>query len=157
MKQNMAKLLTVALMICCLANSSFPDNCKCSAPAAGETTHQGGNEIVTFRERRAYRSVHGVVRDANGEPVEGVLVEVFDHPEWILSNYPASRVEQHRIAACKTGVDGSFCFENIPSGRYELRASKDAAWNPSHIYIVINRRSRRSTRAGINVRLTVGT
>lgn len=157
MKLNMAKLLAVVLMICCLANASRPDNCKCNAPADGETTHQGGNEIVTFRERRAYRSVHGVVRDVNGEPVEGVLVEVFDHPEWILANYPASRVQQRRIAACKTGDDGSFCFENIPSGRYELRASKDEAWNPSHIYIVVNRRSRRSKRAGINVQLTVGT
>ena len=157
MKPNMAKLLTVILMICCLAKASRPDRCKCAAPAAGETTHQGGNEIVTFREQRAYRSVRGVARDANDDPLEGVLVEVFDHPEWILSNYPASRVEQHRIAVCKTGADGSFCFENIPSGKYELRASKDTAWNPSHVYIVVNRRSRRSTRASINVRLTVGT
>lgn len=153
----MIKLLAIALMLGCLVNSSFPENCKCTTPAAGETTHQGGNEIVTFREHRIYKSVRGVVRDVNDEPVEGVLVEVFDHPEWLLSNPPANRMEQHRIAACKTGADGSFCFENIPSGRYELRASKDAAWNPSHVYIVVNRRSRRSTRAGITVRLTVGT
>jgi hypothetical protein len=152
MKLNVAKLLAVALMI-----SSHPGNCKCSAPGPGETTHQGGNEIVTFKETRTYKSVRGVLRDVNGEPLAGVLVEVFDHPEWIISNYPASRVAQQRIAACKTGPDGTFCFQNIPSGKYELRASKDAAWNPSHVYILVNRRSRRSSRAGINVRLTVGT
>jgi protocatechuate 3,4-dioxygenase beta subunit len=95
------------------------------------------------------------VHDLNGEPVEGVLVEVFDHPDWIVLDYPASRVEQHRIAACKTESDGSFCFKNISSGRYELRASKDRAWNPSHVYIVVS--PRRGARAGINVKLTVGT
>jgi protocatechuate 3,4-dioxygenase beta subunit len=157
MKLNMAKLLAVALIISFQVNAARPGSCKCTAPERGETTHRGGNEIVTFRERKTYKSVRGVVRDVNGEPVAGVLVEVFDHPEWIALDYPASRVEQRRIAACKTGTDGSFCFVNIPSGRYELRASKDAAWNPSHVYVVVNRGSRRSTRAGINVRLTVGT
>jgi len=157
MRVKIAKLLTVALVISYQANAARRDSCKCGAPDRGETTHQGGNEIITFRERRTYRSVRGVVHDVNGEPLAGVLVEVFDHPEWIVSNYPASRVEQHRIAACKTGPDGSFCFENIASGRYELRASKDVAWNPSHVHIVVNPRGRRSTRAGIKVQLTVGT
>jgi protocatechuate 3,4-dioxygenase beta subunit len=151
------QLFSIALMIGCLMNSSLPGNCKCTAPEPGETTHRGGNEIVRFREKRIYKSVRGVVLDVNGEPVRGVLVEVFDNPEWPLSNHTVSRVEPRRIAACKTGDDGSFCFENIPSGRYELRASKDAAWNPSHVYIVVNRRSRRSTRAVIKVQLTVGT
>jgi len=157
MRVKIAKLLTVALVISCQANASRRTNCKCTAPAPGETTHQGGNEIVTFRERRNYKSVHGVVRDVNDEALADVLVEVFDHPEWIALNYPASRVEQHRIAACKTGPDGSFCFANIPSGKYELRASRDAAWNPSHTYIVVNPRSRRGARIGIRVQLTVGT
>lgn len=156
MRVKIAKLLAIALVISCQANARR-SNCKCTAPAPGETTHQGGNEIVTFRERRTYKSVHGVVRDVNDEPLADVLVEVFDHPEWIALNYPASRVEQRRVAACKTGADGSFCFENIASGRYELRASKDAAWNPSHVYIVVNPRSRKGVRAGIRVQLRVGT
>lgn len=151
------KLLAVALIASSLVASPCPSNCGCNAPEPGETTHQGGNEVVTFIERRAYRFIHGVVRDANGEPVPDVLVEVFDHPEWIRQGHPASRVEQRRITACKTGADGRFCFENIPAGRYELRGSKDAAWNPSHVYIIVNPRSRRSTRAGIELQLTVGT
>ena len=156
MKLNLAKLLAVALMIGTHASAEHQGRCKCIEPERGETTHRGGNEIVTFRERKVYKSVRGVVRDVNGEALEGVLVEVFDHPEWIVLDYPASRVKQRRIAACKTGPDGSFGFENIPSGKYELRASKGASWNPSHVYIVVNRRNRRSTRAGINVQLTVG-
>lgn len=156
MRIKIATLLTVALVISCEANASR-NNCKCGPPEPGETTHYGGNETRIFRERRTYKSVRGLVRDENDKPLAGVLVEVFDHPEWILSNYPRSRVEQHRIAACKTGPDGIFCFENIGSGRYELRASKDISWNPSHVYIVVNRRSRRGTRAAIGVELKVGT
>jgi hypothetical protein len=157
MKLNIVNLLAVASMISFQVNAARPGTCKCIAPELGETTHRGGNELVTFRERRAFKSVRGIVRDVNGEPLAGVLVEVLDHPEWILSNDPASPVDQHRIAACKTGPDGSFCFEDIPSGRYELRASKDGEWNPSHVYIVVNRRSSGSARVGIDVRLTLGT
>lgn len=157
MQLRMVNLIPVLLIICCLTDPAFSDDCQCIAPAVGETTHQGGSEIVTLRERKAYRSIRGVVRDVNGEPVEGALVEVFDHPEWILADYPGSKVKQSRIAACKTGGDGSFCFETIPSGRYELRASKDEAWNPSHIYIIVNRRNRNRRSAGLSVTLTVGT
>lgn len=151
------KLLATGLLISLLGNSPSPCNCRCVAPAPRETTYQGGNEIVTFRESRIYRSIHGVVRDVNGEPVAGVLVEVFNHPEWILLGYSFSQVEQRRIAVCKTREDGTFCFENIPAGEYELRGSKGTAWNPSHVYIRVNPRSRRSTRTGIELRLTVGT
>lgn len=156
MRVKIAKLLTIALVISCQANASRRNNCKCTA-ALGETTHQGGNEILTFRERRTYKLVRGVVHDVNNEPLADVLVEVFDHPEWIALNYPASRVKQHRIAACKTGSDGNFCFENLAAGRYELRASKEISWNPSHVYIVVNPRGRKSTRARINLQLRVGT
>lgn len=159
MKLNISKLLVAALMISVQVNGARPSACRCTAPERGETTYRGGNEIMTFQESRAYRSIRGRVRDVNGKPLAGVLVEVFDHPEWILSELPASPVEQRRIVACKTGPDGSFCFQNIPSGKYELRASKDeyGAWNPSHVYIVVNRRDRKSSRAGIKVQLTVGT
>lgn len=153
----MTKMLAAALTVSCLVILPFGGDCGCSAPRPGETTHEGGNEIVTFIERREYKSLHGVVRDANGEAVPDVLVEVFDRPEWILRGHSASRVQQRRVAACKSGVDGKFCFEGIPAGRYELRASKDAAWNPSHLYVVVSPRGRRSTRSGIILRLTVGT
>ena len=156
MKSGIAKLLAITLVITCQASASRK-NCKCAAPDRGEKTHQGGNEIVTFKESRTYRLVRGTVHDVNGEPVGGVLVEVFDHPDWIILDYLSSRVEQHRIAACKTGPDGSFCLKNISSGRYELRASKDTAWNPSHVYIVLSPRGRRGDRTGIKVQLTVGT
>ncbi|HEV2704923.1 MAG TPA: carboxypeptidase-like regulatory domain-containing protein [Pyrinomonadaceae bacterium] len=126
-------------------------------PQPGETTRRGGNEVVTFIERKPFRPVHGVVRDANGQPVADVLVEVFDNPDWILQGHSESPVQQHRLTACKTGPDGRFCFEDLPAGRYELRASKDAAWNPSHVYVVVSPRGRKSTRAGLTLRLTVGT
>jgi protocatechuate 3,4-dioxygenase beta subunit len=155
MRVKIAKLLAIALVITCHVSASSKADCKCIAPAPGEATHEGGNEIVTFRERRNYKLVHGVVRDANDEPLADVLVEIFDHPEWIVLDYPRSRVEQRRIAACKSGPDGSFCFDNIPTGKYELRVSKDVAWNPSHGHIVVN--TRRGSRAAIKVQLSLGT
>jgi hypothetical protein len=72
MRVKIAKLLAVALVISCQVNASRRTNCKCTAPAPGETTHQGGNEIVTFRERRTYKSVHGVVRDVNDEALDSL-------------------------------------------------------------------------------------
>ena len=149
--------IAIGIIVSCLATSSFPNSCKCTAPLSGEVTHDGGNQLIRVKEKRSYRSVHGVVRDVNGKLVSDVLVEVFDHPEWIESDSPTSPMVQRRVAACKTATDGQFCFENISAGSYELRASKDLSWNPSHIYITVKRANRKNTRARITVRLTPGT
>jgi hypothetical protein len=96
-----AALLIVGLM---LASQVFADNkpkCRCIAPEPSETTHQGGNEKVTFMDDKTYKSVHGVVLNENAKGMEGVLVEILDNPEWIVLRYPKSRVEQRRVAACK--------------------------------------------------------
>ena len=153
----MKTIILLTLVLSCLVGSQPQRNCSCAAPDPDETTHRGGNEIVTFVESTVYQSIHGIARDVNDEPLEGVLVEIFDRPEWILGNLTVSSSEQHRIAVCKTAADGRFCFENIPPGEYELRGSIGTAWNPSHIYIKVNPNDRRSSRAGIRLLMTVGT
>jgi hypothetical protein len=152
----MNQIVLIMLLFCSLIGSQ-PNNCSCIALAPDETTHSGGNEIVTFVERKTYKSIRGVARDVNGEPLKGVLVEIFDKPEWIIKGNSSSPSEQRRIAACKTGNDGGFCFLNIPAGEYELRGSIDSAWNPSHVYIKINPKGRRSSRKEIRLQMTVGT
>jgi protocatechuate 3,4-dioxygenase beta subunit len=152
----MNQIVLIAFLFSSLIGSQL-NQCSCIAPAPNETTHSGGNEIVTLVERKVYKSIRGVARDVNGEPLKGVLIEIFDKPEWIVKGYSSSPSEQRRIAACKTGDDGRFCFLNIPAGEYELRESIDSAWNPSHIYIKVNPKGRRSSKKEIRLQMTVGT
>jgi protocatechuate 3,4-dioxygenase beta subunit len=149
------------LLILTLLLGSFPaslgKNCSCLAPEPNEITHRGGNELVSFIEKETYRSVRGVVRDVNGAPLKGVLVELFDRPDWIRKEHSSSPADQRRIAGCKTGSDGRFCFENVGAGEYELRGSIDLSWNPSHVLVKVNPNAKRASRKAIALRMTVGT
>ena len=72
-------------------------------------------------------------------PLENALVEVFDHPEYLLkTGTEAKPPDQHRLRACLTSADGRFCFENPPSGKYELRSSINSGWDVTHIYVVVS-------------------
>ena len=77
-----------------------------------------------------------------GKPLAGALVEVFTHPEYLLSNdsYSRGKPEQRRVAACMTGTDGKFCFRGLPAGKYELRSSSNDryGWNASQVYVVVD-------------------
>ena len=133
----MRVLIFTSLLVCCFVATSRHDDCSCRKPGKGETTHSGPNENIVSIDRDTYKSVTGSVHAPNGVEVDGALVEVFDKPEWMLGRRKSSPPKQRRIAACKTGDDGKFCFEDLPAGEYELVASKDGGWNPSHVYIKI--------------------
>ncbi len=101
-----------------------------------------------------YREMTGVVNSSI--PEAGVLVEVFDNPGYLLDeSRRGSHPEQKRLRACVTGDDGSFCFRNLPSGKYELRASVSAGWDVTHVYIIIDRKS--GSKESIDVWLHIGT
>ena len=93
----------------------------------------------------------------NGAPLKGVLVELFDKPDWIRKQHPSSPIDQTRIAVCKTAADGRFCFENVRAGEYELRGSIDLSWNPSHVLLKVNPNAKRASREAIVLQMTVGT
>lgn len=95
-------------------------------------------------------------RDINGKPLGGVLVEVFDKPDWIRRGLPASDTEQKRVAACRTGRNGKFCFKRLPPGKYALRLGKGKAWNVMHIYVEVDPSQQRSTGEGIRAIMSFG-
>ena len=94
------------------------------------------------------------------KPLEGALVEVFTHPEYLLIETPIDkrgRPNQRRVAACRTGADGKFCFAGLPAGKYELRSSSEdtaTGWNASQVYVILNPRSRRKKE--LIVEMTLG-
>jgi hypothetical protein len=150
------KIFAASLLIVLIASTITPAQCGCIPSPTRDTTRWGGNELLTYVEPKIYKSLQGIARNINGRPLSGVLVEVFDQPEWIRQELSESPVEQQRIAACITRRNGRFCFSNIPSGNYELRLSKDGAWNVTHIYIVVDTRSRESSESNIRVVMHLG-
>lgn len=145
------------ILILLFSANSFGQNCECSCktPDLDETTHEGGNKIITVQDKKVYKFLHGKVF-VGDEPLSDVLIEIFDQPEWIINGDSKSPVEQNRIAACKTGKDGSFCFKDLPPGKYELRASKDIRWNPIYIYVIVDPNSKDAVKDSMEVRLSVG-
>ena len=140
-------------------NASALEKCKCSPPGADETTHWGGNQAIVIKESKIYSSFRGVVQDATGKPFLNVLVEVFDHPDHLLLEHPLNEKEkakQRRIAACKTGDDGKFCFVKIPKGKYEIRTSIDSGWNVTHVWVRLNPSHRRSGISRIEIQMHLG-
>ncbi len=155
------KLIATALILSCLALYGGRETCKCKAPEPGESTHWGGNEWVAYADKKIYKSLHGEVYNLGNGATSDVLVEVLDNPDYLLYDYAEGQKRekgQRVIAACKTGADGKFCFKGIPPGKYELRFSKDehGAWSPTHVHVVLNPRSPKSTKLGMRVQINLG-
>lgn len=133
------------LLLLNLPDASVLGDCRCNPPEKDETTHWVGNQVEIFVEKNSYKILRGTVTiSANGKSLGGALVEVFSAPEYLLStdSYSRGKPEQRRVAACRTGVDGKFCFLGLASGKYELRASSDdtrTGWNATQVYVVVDR------------------
>jgi len=103
-----------------------------------------------------YRDLVGPVSIGEDMPVKDALVEVFDNPDYLLDEATmAHPPKQKRLRACITGTDGKFCMRNLPSGKYELRASVNAGIDVTHIYVVVDRKH--GSTDPMVVRLQVGT
>ena len=147
---------------------TLPNNlmCECKPATSEETTRWGGNHWIADRQRGTYQSINGrVVRLVDKKKMDDALVEVFDHPDYLLCEWEKfnpnkctteAPSEQHRIAACKTGKDGKFCFSDIATGSYELRVSRDGQWNVVHLYVVVDPNNAGSESKGITVEMTLG-
>lgn len=103
---------------------------------------------------------------AGEEKMDDALVEIFDKPDYLLCEWRPGNPNrctadapagQRRVAACKTGKDGRFCFSDIPAGSYEVRVSKGSGWNVAKVYVVVEPKGRGSKSGGIVVEMEVGT
>jgi hypothetical protein len=77
------------------------------------------------------RSLKGTIRDVPGETLGGVLIEVYPFRNGNTLDMPC----KERILACITDKTGRYSF-NLPSGRYEIRASK-AGFTPIRLSVTI--------------------
>jgi hypothetical protein len=137
---------------------SLLGDCKCHRPDKGEATHWGGNQVVIFVEEKSYRQLRGTIEMFDGRPIENALVEVFDHPDYLLdrSSYNfRERPEQKRLAVCRAAADGRFCFRGLPSGKYELRSSLGSGWNVTHVHVVVDRKA--GQKKEIPIQMSLGT
>ncbi|HEX8174153.1 MAG TPA: carboxypeptidase-like regulatory domain-containing protein [Pyrinomonadaceae bacterium] len=147
--------ITSFLLLILVCVPALPQ-CKPGAPANGETTRGGSSELIAYKLRETYSALRGKVINIHGQPKGGMLVEVFDRPEWIEQGLIESPVQQKRVAVYKTKRDGKFCFEGIPPGHYELRISMDRSWNIVHLYVVIDPKDMTSTKSSINIIMSRG-
>ena len=151
-------------MLVLLAVSSLSERrCSCEKALERDLPH-GANETIEYSEKTVKRIAGRVAYEHNDQPAEDVVVEIYEIPhadKKLKSHEIVSR--RHRTAACITQKDGSFCFPDLPSGRYLVRAgarNANAGMNEVKVRVNVDRRwwSRwfRSDK-GIQLALTPGT
>jgi protocatechuate 3,4-dioxygenase beta subunit len=150
---------TFLLAVLVLSGSStLRSDCKCARPDKEETTRWGGNEMVVTVEKSSFKQLRGVITEPSGSPFGGAFVEVFTHPEYLLSDLPNShrdRPEQQRVGACITSMNGRFCFRHLQPGAYELRSSISSGWDVTHVHVTVDPKKGKSER--IVVAMHIGT
>ena len=116
--------------------------------------------IVVVDEKH-YRQIRGVVRiQSDPDPIKEkeALVEIFTRPENLLQDRSTGskvKSKQRRIAACRTGIDGKFCFRNVGPGKYELRSSIGFGINVTSVCVIVD--PAEGTQEEINVDMVLGT
>ena len=141
----MNKLFIVILLLILVSNSSGSD-CRC--PVAYDQRPVLGNVPVVATGGNV-RVIRGRLFYPNGEPVKGAVVEVFDNflgtDDWKHADYEKITARPRRIA-CLTSADGSFCFSDLPSGRYLPRAGLvgvDQGFSAMRMFVRVTPKGRR--------------
>ena len=157
--KRVQSLATVGVTAFAFLSATIPlagNDCTCRRPEKGETTHWGGNEMIVVDEEESYRRLAGTIVMPDDRRLENVHVEVFDHPDYLLDQSLLRKEHpQKRLAACRTAVDGKFCFHSLPSGVYELRASIGAGWNVTHVHVRVD--TKNGSSEDMRVIMTLGT
>ena len=89
----------------------------------------------------------GWVRDADGQPIAGVQVDVWhSSPVGLYENQDPSQAEMNLRGIFTTGADGSFAFRSVKPGAYPvpiegpagvlLNAQKRHNWRPAHLHFI---------------------
>ena len=117
----MSKLLLSLLVVGVLVTPSGR-TCSCRAASEDDIAH-GANEDIEYHERTVKNLEGTVSYQDDGARIPDVVVELYDVTDADRNLRPRQIVGlRSRRAACITGGDGTFCFPNVPSGLYVLRA-----------------------------------
>jgi uncharacterized protein YutD len=76
------------MILCALIPIAAQGDCKCRRPEKGDETRWGGNEAVVLVPEEHFREVSGIVEAFQDEVMKGALAEVFDKPDYLVSNKP---------------------------------------------------------------------
>lgn len=125
----------------------------CQRVPPTRVTQWGHNHALIDFSDKTVKSLKGSVRTGD-RVVEDVLVEILELGS--SEHRPAETAEdarsRRRIAACMTGAAGRFEFA-LPTGRYELLASKPD-WNSTSAIVSVD--TRMGKRRDIVIPLRVG-
>ena len=104
-------------------------------------------------EESPLKGIKGKVVAPNEEPVEGALVEVFNDDG--STRTPTSQ-KQQRVAACRVGEKGKFCFNGLKPGKYIL-AIGHQGFNITFFSVTLNPSHKKSSNKSLIVELQLGT
>ena len=114
------KIIATLLLLISVNLPPRQPNCRCKKASDAESIHWG-NDPVQYSGDVAVKSVRGKVMLPDGEALGDALVAVFDKPAEEIYVYRLDSGK--RLAACKTGKDGSFCFAGLRPKKYVVCAS----------------------------------
>jgi hypothetical protein len=109
---------TLVIFIALLLAPAAP-TCSCRTASEDDVPH-GANEIYEIR-LGTVKKIQGTVLLPDDTLAGDIVVELYDLPATKVDAYDFVREHSRRVA-CVTSADGSFCFTNLPSGNYLLRA-----------------------------------
>jgi hypothetical protein len=155
--------IILSMIIVAMSTGSWSRPCACQKALEDDLPH-GANEDIEYREKTVKKIQGQVLYRDDDEAVDDVVVEIYDINETDKNLTPSDiALRRERQAACVTPKDGSFCFPDLPSGRYILRAgtrSSSAGMNEAYMKVTVDRRWwSKWFRAGkrIKLELTPGT
>lgn len=119
MKSTISSLLLLGIMM----------TAACVNQKKAETYWSSFPYIINYTKAYNYtfKQLSGRVLSLNGEPIEGVLVEVFKKAHQYSSRKQGQskwELSEHRISRVVTNNRGEFVFQRLPIGEYEIRLSK---------------------------------
>ena len=127
---------------------------ECKKAQKDDLPH-GANLLIEYSEKKTDR-LFGTVYYPNETLAADTVVEVY---RLLSKQDPVNIGQQNRIAACVTGKDGQFSFDELPPGQYLLLVGtrKEAGINEIRVPVVLKPATRKHKSRAIMISLVNGT
>jgi hypothetical protein len=137
----MGKLFLSGIVLALITGSLPARRCVCQKAGEHDRPH-GANEVVEYAEKTV-KSIKGrIVYSHDDSPADEVVVEIYEIPMDKKLKTHEIALQHERRAACVTSRDGSFCFDDLPSGNYLVKAgtcNANAGMNEVYIRVKLDR------------------